>query len=370
VISLSSIIARFEADCLRQYAHTLLPSQRQALAAMKHCRTALAPRMLARCGACDEQRVVPHSCGHRSCPHCQQHESQQWLERQLRRQVPGDYFMLTFTLPAQFRELAWRHQRTLYALLFECAWETVRTFSQNDKQLQGSPGAVAVLHTHSRRLDYHPHVHLVMPAAALDAGQRLWRTKTRSVQGSRYLFSHRALAKVFRAKLLAALRREGLPLPARHPAQWVVDCKCVGSGEKALVYLGRYLYRGVIREQDILSCEDGQVRFRYLDSKTGKTAVRTMGGAAFLRLLLQHVLPRGFRRARNFGFLHPNSKRLIALLQVVLKVMPTTVLARIKPRPPFLCSCCGAPMQIVRRRLPSIADDRQCGAPTAAGANM
>lgn len=370
MIALSSIIARFEADCLQQYAHTLLPSQRQALAAMKHCRTVQAPRMLAHCSACDEQRVVPHSCGHRSCPHCQQHESRQWLERQLRCQVPGDYFMLTFTLPAQFRELAWRHQRTLYALLFECAWDTVRTFCQNDKQLQGSAGAVAVLHTHSRRLDYHPHVHLVMPAAALDAAQRRWRTKTRNVKGGRYLFNHRALAKVFRAKLLAALAREGLPLPCQHPEKWVVDCRCVGSGEKALVYLGRYLYRGVIREQDILSCKDGLVRFRYRDSKTGKTAVRTMHGAAFLRLLLQHVLPKGFRRARNFGFLHPNSKRLIALLQVVLKVVPAPVLASMKPRPPFLCSCCGSPMQIVRRRLPPVADHRQCSTPTAAGAVM
>jgi hypothetical protein len=207
-------------------------------------------------------------------------------------------------------------------------------------------------------------------AAALDAGQRRWRTKTRSVKGSRYLFNHRALAKVFRAKLLAALGREGLPLPVRHPAQWVVDCKCVGSGENALVYLGRYLYRSVIQEKDILSCEQGQVRFRYRDSKTGKTAVRTMGGAAFLRLLLQHVLPRGFRRARNFGFLHPNSKRAIALLQVVLKVMPAPVAAWMKPRPSFLCTCCGAPMRIVRRRLPPAADDRPCGSQTAAGVNM
>jgi len=369
MIALASIIARFEADCLRQYAHTLLPSQRQALATMKHCRTAMAPRMLAHCSGCDEQRVVPHSCGHRSCPHCQQHEGQQWLERQLQRQLPGDYFMLTFTLPAQLRQLAWRHQRTLYALLFECAWDTVRTFCANDRQLQGGAGAVAVLHTHSRRLDYHPHVHLVMPAAALDGEKRLWRTKTRSANGSRYLFSHRALAKVFRAKLLAALTREGLPLPADYPAQWVVDCKWVGTGEKALVYLGRYLYRGVIREQDILSCEGGLVRFRYRDSKTGKREVRAMSGAAFLRLLLQHVLPKGFRRARNFGFLHPNSKRLIALLQVVLKVMPAVVAGWRKPRAPWLCACCGAPMQIVRRRLPPIANDRQCCSP-AAGVNM
>ena len=119
--------------------------------------------MLAQCTACDSQILVPHSCGHRHCPHCQHHESQQWLERQLKKQVPAEYFLLTFTLPAELRPLAWRHQRLLYALMIQCVWETVRTFSQNDKQLLGMPGAIAVLHTHSRRLDYHPHVHLVMP---------------------------------------------------------------------------------------------------------------------------------------------------------------------------------------------------------------
>lgn len=367
MIPLSSIVARFEADYLRQYHAAILPGQRQALAAMKHCRTAFAPRLLAHCGACDERRLVPHSCGHRNCPHCQHHESQQWLERQLKRQVPETYYLLTFTLPSEFRDLAWRHPRTLYALLFACAWGTVHTFSRNDPHLQGAPGAVAVLHAHSRRLDYHPHMHLVMPGAALDAQRRLWRTKTGKQKGRHYLFNHRALAKVFRAKLLAALSREGLTLPSRYPEQWVVDCKRVGAGEQALVYLGRYLYRGVIREEDILSCEDGQVRFRYRDSKTGKAAVRTVSGATFLWLILQHVLPKGLRRARNFGFLHPNSKRLIALLQVVLKLAPSYARLWIKPRPPLLCPCCGAPMRIVRTRLP--APDRTRVEPPA-GAPM
>jgi hypothetical protein len=224
------------------------------------------------------------------------------------------------------------------------------------------PGAVAVLHTHSRRLDYHPHVHLAMPAAAVDTDKRRWRTKSGSGKGHGYLFNHRALAKVFRAKVLAALSRAGLPLPPGVPEQWVVDCKGVGDGEGALVYLGRYLYRGVIQEKDILSCENGQVRFRYRDGKTGKSAVRTVSGAAFLYLILQHVLPKGFRRARNFGFLHPNSKRLIALLQVVLKVIPGATLTWMKPRPPFLCTCCGAPMRIVRRRIPPPAVHRPRGA--------
>jgi len=355
VITLAEVISRHEAAYLQQYRQAILPSHRQALAAMKSCRTAMAPKMLARCTACDERRLVAHSCGHRSCPHCQHHESQQWLERQLKRLVPADYFLITFTVPAEFRDLAWRHQRLFYAMLFECAWATVSTFSQNDKHLNGRPGAVSVLHTHSRRLDYHPHLHLAMPAAALDAKTRRWRTKSRG-KGAGYLFNHRALAKVFRAKLLAALTQKGLQLPACHPRKWVVDCKGVGTGEKALVYLGRYLYRGVVQEKDILSCDESQVSFRYRDSQAGEMAVRTVSGATFLWLILQHVLPKGFRRARNFGFLHPNSRGLIALLQVVLKVMPRADRGWMKPRPPFLCACCGAPMQVVRRRIMSVVD--------------
>jgi len=240
--------------------------------------------------------------------------------------------------------------------MIQCVWETVRTFSQNDKQLQGVPGAIAVLHTHSRRLDYHPHVHLVMPAAAMDAVKQLWRTKggktRRNKNKKPYLFNHKALAKVFRAKLLDAITDEGLALPASYPKAWVVDCKSVGSGEKALVYLGRYLYRGVIREKDIVICKNGEVTFRYQNSKTKQWAFRTVSGAKFLWLVLQHVLPKGFRRARNFGFLHPNSKRLIRLLQLLVGLDPTRALALIKKRPVPLCPCCGAKMKILETRLP------------------
>ena len=138
MITLASVIERFEADYLAQYGATSLPSHRNTLAAMKRCRTQLAPRMLAQCGACGEQRVVPHSCGHRNCPHCQHHESQAWIERQLRLQVPASYFMLTFTVPAELRELAWQHQRWFYAALFDCAWDAVNDFSHNDKSCRAT----------------------------------------------------------------------------------------------------------------------------------------------------------------------------------------------------------------------------------------
>jgi len=368
MILLSTIIGLFEAALLAQYQDRLLPSHLKALAAMKDCRTSASAKMLAQCTDCDHQILVPHSCGHRSCPHCQHYESQQWLERQLQKLVPGQYFLVTFTLPAAFRALAFANQSTLFSLLIQCAWQTLSTFALNDKQLQGTPGAIAVLHTHSRRLDFHPHVHLVVPAAAIDASRRLWRTK-KSKDKRPYLFNHKALAKVFRAKMLEAITGEGLPLPQRYVEKWVVDCKCVGSGHKAVVYLGRYLYRGVIREKDILSCKNGQVTFRYKEAKSGRTRTRKVCGAKFLWLILQHVLPRGFRRARNFGFLHPNSKRLIAVVQVLFGCDPKRALTFLKPRPQIKCPCCGAAMKIIQTRIiPSLSASPPVPIGEAAGA--
>ena len=131
-----------------------------------------------------------------------------------------------------------------------------------------------MLHTHTRRLDYHPHVHLIMPAAAIDATKRRWRTK------AGYLFNHQALAKVFRAKMLAGIEAAGVALPARYPKEWVVDCKSVGSGRSALIYLGRYLYRGAIREEDILACDHGEVTFRYRDV-SGNPIIPSCGNRIF-----------------------------------------------------------------------------------------
>ena len=349
MIRLAHIVEAHAAELIAQEGQRLLPSQLVALGAWQACRSSMSPKMQLACDDCPEQCFLPHSCGHRSCPHCQAHESQRWIDQQLKKLVPGNYFMVTFTLPAEFRALAWQHQRVMYELIIRGAWETVNTFSRNDRKLRGTAGAVTVLHTHSRRLDFHPHVHLVMPAAAFDQKQRRWRNK----EGG-YLFCHKALAKVFRAKVLAGIKQAGLKLPSSYPAVWVVDCKSVGTGEKALVYLGRYLYRGVIQEKNILSWKHGRVTFRYQNSETKQFETRTLSAVAFLRLILQHVLPKGFRRARNFGFLHPNSRlvRLVQLLKRVVVLPP-------QPRPAIRCSCCGGVMKIVRTRIPTLTRQLQ-----------
>jgi len=349
MIRLSSIIKQFEANFISQYGSTLLPSQAKALAAIKQCRSSHSQLMKVGCSDCDQLSYIPHSCGHRSCPHCQAHESQQWIERQCQKQLPVNYFMITFTLPAELRPLVKRHQRALYQLLFQAAWETLSSFSQNDKQLQGTPGMVAVLHTHSRRLDFHPHLHTIMPAGALDKIKGLWRKKA-----GNYLFNHKALAKVFRAKILAGINAAGLKCPKHYPEKWVVDCKQVGSGEKAFIYLGRYLYKGVIQEKDILSCRNGNIVFRYKESRTNRYKTRTLPGADFIRLILQHVLPRRFRRARDYGLLHANSKAVIKKLHYLLKFNIKRWVVKSKPRPAIKCLCCGGVMTIIQTRLERI----------------
>ena len=140
MMTLASVINPFEADFLRGYQGCLRPNQISALHAMNRCRTQHSPVMQMNCTDCDFQTFIPHSCGHRNCPHCQHYESQQWIERQVQKQVPADYFMNTFTLPAQLRSLARQHPRLLYSMMFDCTWVTLQCFSKNDKQLQGDAG--------------------------------------------------------------------------------------------------------------------------------------------------------------------------------------------------------------------------------------
>ena len=164
-----------------------------------------------------------------------------------------------------------------------------------------------------------------------------------------HLFHQGNLAKVFRAKWFEAMAREGLKVSATVPKDWVVDCKHVGRGDKALTYLGKYLYRGVLQEKDILSCKNGQVTFWYTEN-TGAIKTRTLPGADFLWLLLRHVLPKGFRRARDYGFLHSNCKAMIRLLQYLFHYTPRPAQQKTE-RPSIKCKVCGGVMEILGTRL-------------------
>ncbi len=187
MILLSTLITAFGEEVRKKYADRFLPGHQRALNALKICRTDKSPTFMVQCRGCSTQETFPHSCGHRSCPHCQHSEGQRWLERQRKKLLPVDYFMITFTLPAQLRPLVWHHQRIGYDLLLKLGWQTLQSFGLNDSKLKGKIGAHAVLHSNLRTLGYHPHVHFIVPAGALSQKHRqknrLWRKK----QG-KYLF--------------------------------------------------------------------------------------------------------------------------------------------------------------------------------------
>lgn len=347
-MQLQSIIQQYKSTFIEKYGHRLLPGQWRAFNAMQRCRTADSGELQVHCTQCGQNHWRPLSCGHRSCPVCQNHEVSQWLDRQQKKLLPVEYFMVTFTLPCQLRKLAWRNQKTLYTLFFACVVNTLKDFGLNPDKLGAELGLTAVLHTHSRQLDYHPHIHVVVPGGGIDKKRKQWK----KLKG-KYLFNEFALARVFRARLIGALKEKGFSIPKKTPREWVADVRHVGKGLPALKYLSRYLYRGVISEKNILSSRNGKVTFRYTNSDTGKTETRELTGEAFLFLILQHVLPRGFRRVRDYGFLHANAKKLLALVQLILQVLIKEILPR--SRPVFKCPKCQSPMVIkwIRRPSPS-----------------
>ena len=337
MITLAELAREYRQPLVQTYGHLMKPEHHFALRALIDCRTPAYGEMTYRCDPCHQLQTWCHSCGHRFCPQCQHQTNSQWLARQQQKLLPVNYFMVTFTLPYEIRNWVWHHQRPVYAVLFESAVETLNTFASNDKKLLGKLGMTAVLHTHNRRLDYHPHVHLIVPASSFHQKTASLHTKTGD-----YLFNEFNLATVFRAKFLKALKQKGMQYPDSLPGKWVAQCQHVGSGEPALKYLARYLYRGVINQSNIIRHEHGEVSFRYKESKTKIWKVRTEPAIKFLWLVLQHVLPKGFRRARDYGFLHCLARQTLQRIQLLLKVSLETL----KPvsRKPHRCPCCGNTM--------------------------
>ena len=339
-MKIASLITQYSDAFEQRYGQHLLPSQRHALFSMQQCRTLLAGEIIVHCDNCHTIESRPLSCGHRSCPQCQHHSATQWLTRQLNKLLPVDYFLVTFTLPQELRQLVWSHQKTLYGTLFQTAIQTLKEFGLNPKNFGAELGMTAVLHTHTRRLDYHPHVHVVVPGGGFIQQNTQWKTKTDD-----YLFNAFALATVFRAKFIAAMKQLNLQPTRSYPKKWVVDCRHIGRGKPALQYLSRYLYRGPLNEKMIVANRDGKVTFQYTESKTNKTLYRTLPGEQFLWLLIQHVLPKGFRRARDYGFLHGNAQSRLTLIRIILRT-PASGEPPVQ-RPTFVCACCGKAMRIL-----------------------
>jgi hypothetical protein len=183
-------------------------------------------------------------------------------------------------------------------------------------------------------------VHIIVPAVTVDAKRR----QCTKLRGD-YFFNAFALAKVFRARFIEAMIARGYTMPVNTPKKWVVDCRLVGKGLPALKYLSRYLYRGVFNEKNILADDGDQVTFGYVENRTGSYKTRTVPGETFLWLVYQHVLPKGFRRVRYYGYLNGNAKKTLSGIQRALGIL----IARLPEvvRPAYRCHGCGGELRVV-----------------------
>lgn len=287
------------------YGERMLPSHRRAMQDIVDCRTPALGGSLYACDDCSALDYRYHSCRNRHCPKCQEDRAQDWLERVRARLLPTDHYLLTFTLPQELRAVARAHQRPVYSSLLREAAAAVQTLAQDRAWVGGTVGILAALHTWSRTLDYHPHAHLLVTAGGLSYDGSAWVKPAHP----RFLMPGYALSPIFRAKLHAALTRDGLDAdidPSLWQRAWTVHVQQIGRGEQAVRYLSRYVYRVALTNSALERFENDQVTLRYLHARTHETRRLTLPVNLFIARFLQHILPRGFTKIRSYGLLSPS----------------------------------------------------------------
>jgi hypothetical protein len=362
-LELADIFRRYGPAYRQKYAAKLLSSHRQAMRAIEHCRTEALGGQVYRCAACDETRYSYHSCRNRHCPKCQHEQTEEWLEVQRGLLLPVPYFLLTFTLPAELRPLASQNQKCIYNLLFRTSAQATQQLARDPRFVGGQIGMVGVLHTWTRQLAYHPHVHYLVPGGGVHADGRTWLKAHYN-----FFVPVKALSRLFRTTFQRLLQKTSF-FPQISPKvwqqDWVVHCKPVGNGQTALRYLAPYIYRvalsnrRLVRMEDTGSMESSQITFQYRTSDTGQLKLCTLSAEKFMQRFLQHVLPRGFVKVRYYGFFGATLRsRLVSIQQHLGKL--TATISSEKAHPPtsptpapskILCPHCGLPM-LLQRTLP------------------
>lgn len=308
------------ADALRQHAPAYLEKygervplmHRKVLMAIMRCRTGELGSLIYRCKSCADTHWVGRSCGNRHCPNCQKEKTQAWLEKQTRKLLPVQHFVVTFTVPQELRPLLRRQQKKGYEAIFRAGSQVIRTLLNNDKNLGSDKlGFFGVLHTWGRDpKDYHPHVHFVVPGGGVNRDSSSWL----QVKPDR-LF-HPLPAKMLYKKLFVqAMREAGLyqQLPAGIlKRDWVVHIKPVGNGVAVLKYLAPYVYRVALSDNRIQAVDERSVTYQVKPSGSRKTVTRHVDGEHFVRRFVQHILPRGFQKVRYYGWMSPNCKLQLA----------------------------------------------------------
>jgi hypothetical protein len=285
-------------EYLDAFGSKMLPSHRRALQDILDCRTPVMGGHVYRCDHCGFEHYSYHSCGNRSCPTCHGAATEAWLADRRDDLLPVEYFHVVFTLPKELRSILRRHQHKGYDVLMKAAASALMKLASNKKHLGGQIGLMAVLHTWGQTLNYHPHVHCLVPGGGLDGDK--WNSAREG-----FLVPVKPLSRLFRGIFMemAAKKLPDVRIPKSVWNQdWVVHCKPAGQGpETVLRYLARYIHRVAISNSRIISVADGQVHFRYRKSGSRRWRTMTLPAMEFIRRYLQHVLPKGLHKVRYYG---------------------------------------------------------------------
>lgn len=300
-----------------------MPSrQREVLQRLLACRTPTLGGALHYCPHCDHRHFSYHSCNDRHCPQCGGQDAQQWLEENAARLLPVNYFLVTFTVPEGLRRWIRSHPRLGYDLLLAASSQALQDLAQNPKRLGATLGLLGVLHTWTRTLEYHPHVHYLVPGGGLSPDQRQW-IATRPC----FLLPVKALSDRCRTLFREALKKhrpEALAnlAPKVWQQRWVVHSAATGSGQNALRYLSRYVFKTATGNRQLQFLPNGRLRWPFRHSATGTWQHIDLQPFEFLRRFLQHVLPSSFHRVRRFGWLHPAGRVKLKRVRALLKTPP------------------------------------------------
>jgi Putative transposase/Transposase zinc-binding domain len=370
---LADIIRSAGASFLEQSRHWIGWQHHKVLLAVQRCRTASLGAHRDRCSVCGNIAISYNSCGNRHCPKCQGNARLRWLQAREQELLPTRYVHTVFTLPRELASLALENKKTIFNLLFQSSAETLQEIARDPRHLGAEIGFFSVLHTWDQRLLFHPHVHCILAAGGLAPDHTRWINSHRS-----FFLPIKVLSRVFRGKFVAGLKTafhtgklqfHGKLLYLAEPRafaawlrtlfrhDWIVYSKRpFGGPQHALRYLGAYTHRVAISNHRLVALADGKVTFRWRDSAHGnKKRLMSLPVAEFLRRFLLHVLPSGFVRIRNFGFLA--NRRRASLLPICFRLLllsqsaalPTTPTAEKESSSLWRCPLCGGTMQMIER---------------------
>jgi Putative transposase/Transposase zinc-binding domain len=349
--TLRDIFTAFAPEYLERYPN-LPTAHRQVISAIQQCRSGHYGHSLYQCSRCGEHHRVNHSCGNRHCPQCQQHKTQQWLSRHLDKQLPGPHFLLTFTVPETLRLFIRSHQRPAYQAMFHASAEALKRLA-TDARFIGTdlPGFTGVLHTWGRQLQYHPHIHYIVPGGGLSKDRTTWLSSR-----ANFFVPVKALSPLYRAIFKEDMRQVGLLEqvdPQAWTIPWNVHSQANHHGSSAFTYLAPYVFKVAISNRRLVALTDRTVTFTY--RKVGSARLRTaqLDVMEFLRRFLQHVLPEGFMKVRHFGLLHASCTVPLTTIRLLMGQrhphggQPPRC-TPLRPRA-ARCPTCGAPMHVIMR---------------------